>query len=61
MNKLKLATMISDSLLQRLASFLAQEADVIPVGNDPAQRAEPNEAMVLLRALDIETDGEFAQ
>ena len=55
----KLVTSISDDLLQRLASFLAQEADVISVGNDPAQRAEPNEAMVLLRALALETDGEF--
>ena len=55
----KLSTAISDALLKRLASFLAQEADVIPVGNDPGQQAEPNEAMVLLRALDLETDGEF--
>jgi hypothetical protein len=55
----KLVTEVSDSLLQRLASFLAQEADMISVGNDPAQRAEPNEAMVLLRALALETEGEF--
>jgi hypothetical protein len=55
----KLVTSVSDDLLHRLASFLAQEADVISVGNDPAQRAEPNEAMVLLRALARETDGEF--
>lgn len=56
---LKLTTQISDNLLQQLASFLTKEADVISVGNDPAQQAEPNEAMTLLRALDLETGGEF--
>jgi hypothetical protein len=56
---IKLSTPISDSLLQRLVSFLAQEADMVAGGNDPAQAEEPNEAALLLQNLDNETDGEF--
>jgi hypothetical protein len=58
MNNL-LSTPISDRLLRRLVSFLAQEADMMTGGNDPAQEAEPNAALILLRSLDRETDGEF--
>ena len=59
MNKLKLATAISDSLLQQLRSFLNAQADTVAVGSDPAQPHEPNAAMQLLTALDVATDGEF--
>jgi hypothetical protein len=51
-----LSTSISDNLLQRLRDYLDQEADMIAVGNDPAQDAEPNEAMKLLKLLDKATD-----
>lgn len=55
----KLATSISDDLLQRLRDFLAAESDMVAVGNDPAQACELNAAGRLLSALDSETDGEF--
>lgn len=54
-----LSTKISDKLLQQIRAFLDQQADVVAGGNDPAQRAEPNDALVLVRLLDFETDGEF--
>jgi hypothetical protein len=56
---LKLETPISDDLLQRIRDFLEQEADVIAVGNDPAQPCEANAAMRLLMSLDVETYGGF--
>jgi hypothetical protein len=61
MNNLKLATSISDDLLQRLRDFLAAESDMIAVGNDPAQPSELNTAGRLLTALDSETGEEFAR
>ena len=54
-----LSTRISDSLLQQIRAFLDSQADMVTGGNDPAQEAEPNAALVLLRSLDAETDGEF--
>jgi hypothetical protein len=59
MTNLKLATPISDLLLQQLRSFLNAQADTVAVGSDPAQPSEPNAAMRLLTALDVATDGEF--
>jgi hypothetical protein len=59
MTNLKLATPISDSLLPKLRFFLNAQADCVAGGSDPAQRAEPNSAMLLLTALDVATDGEF--
>jgi hypothetical protein len=59
MKNLILTTSISDSLLQQLRSFLDAQADCVAGGNDPAQEAEPNAAMILARLLDFETDGEF--
>ena len=54
-----LSTAISDRLLQQIRDFLDQQADMMTGGNDPAQEAEPNDAMILLQALDFETGGEF--
>ena len=56
-----LSTQISDKLLQRLRDYLDRDADMVVGGNDPAQEAEPNDAMMLVRLLDFETDGEFAR
>jgi hypothetical protein len=55
----KLTTPISDSLLQAIRDHLDQEADLFVGGSDPAQDAEPNQAMRLLRELDRATDGEL--
>lgn len=54
-----LTTAISDDLLQRLRDYLDKNADVFYGGSDPAQDAEPNEAMRLLRELDRQTNGEL--
>jgi hypothetical protein len=54
-----LSTKISDKLLQQIRAFLDGEADMVVGGCDPAQQAEPNDALVLLRALDSESNGEF--
>jgi hypothetical protein len=59
MTKNNLSTPISDDLLRRIRAFLDGEADMVTGSNDPAQEAEPNEAMMLLRELDAATDGEF--
>jgi hypothetical protein len=52
-------TSISDALLQAIRDFLDQEADMLCRGSDPAQDAEPNQAMRLLRDLDFQTGGEL--
>jgi hypothetical protein len=54
-----ITTKISDKLLQRIRDFLDAQADCVAGGCDPAQEAEPNDAMMLLQALDFETGGEF--
>jgi hypothetical protein len=54
-----LSTPISDSLLQQIRDYLDQEADLTCGGCDPAQDAEPNEAMKLLKLLDKATNGEL--
>jgi hypothetical protein len=56
-----ITTPISDRFLQQIWDFLNRESDLVVGGNDPAQEAEPNDAMQLLAALDLATDGEFAQ
>jgi hypothetical protein len=56
-----LSTRLSDQLVRRLRDYLDFEADMMTGGNDPAQEAEPNTALVLLRELDAATDGEFRQ
>jgi hypothetical protein len=58
-NNLKLATAISDQLLQQLRDFLDRQADMVVGGNDPAQPAEPNDAARLVLELDAATDGQF--
>lgn len=59
MNKLKLATTISDSLLQAIRDYLDAEADMYAGGSDPAQAYEANRALKLLRELDRESHGEL--
>jgi hypothetical protein len=55
----KLVTELSDKLLRQIRDFLDAQADMVVGGCDPAQEAEPNDAMMLLQALDFETGGEF--
>jgi hypothetical protein len=56
-----ITTPISDKLLQQIRNFLDAQADCVTGGTDPAQEAEPNDALRLVLELDRETDGEFAR